>query len=80
MVQSLISLTEILYAAPEVFAAEALSAAELPEAAVAAAFGHVTSGMEVVDAIANDAKPTDNNGTIPKAEQPVITKITVTTP
>ena len=45
-----------------------------------AAFGHVTSGMEVVDAIANDAKPTDNNGTIPKAEQPVITKITVTTP
>ncbi|MBO4289371.1 MAG: peptidylprolyl isomerase [Lachnospiraceae bacterium] len=44
-----------------------------------AAFGHVTSGMEVVDAIANDAQPTDNNGTIPKDQQPVITKITITT-
>ena len=44
-----------------------------------AAFGHVTSGMEVVDAIAEDAKPTDNNGTIPKDQQPVITKITITT-
>ena len=45
-----------------------------------AAFGHVLSGMEVVDAIAEDARPTDNNGTIPAAQQPVITKITVTTP
>ena len=44
-----------------------------------AAFGHVTSGMEVVDAIAEAAKPTDNNGTIPKDQQPVITKITITT-
>ena len=44
-----------------------------------AAFGHVTSGMEVVDAVAEDAKPTDNNGTIPKDQQPVITKITITT-
>ena len=37
-----------------------------------AAFGHVISGMEVVDKIATDAKPTDNNGTIPLSQQPVI--------
>ena len=42
-----------------------------------AAFGRVTSGMEVVDAICDDAHPTDSNGTIPAAEQPVITRITV---
>lgn len=42
-----------------------------------AAFGHVTEGMEVVDAIAADAQPTDNNGTIPADAQPVITSITV---
>ncbi len=45
-----------------------------------AAFGHVTDGMDVVDAIAENAKPIDNNGTIVPEEQPVITKITVTTP
>ena len=43
-----------------------------------AAFGHVTSGMEVVDQICKDAKPTDNNGTIPKSEQPVILSVKVT--
>lgn len=42
-----------------------------------AAFGHVTEGMEIVDAICKDAKPTDNNGTIPADQQPVITKVTV---
>ena len=43
-----------------------------------AAFGHVTEGMDVVDAICKDAKPTDNNGTIPAEEQPVITSVTIT--
>lgn len=42
-----------------------------------AAFGKVTKGMDVVDKIAEDAKPTDDNGTIPKDEQPVIEKIRV---
>ena len=42
-----------------------------------AAFGVVTSGMDVVDAIAKDAKPTDSNGTIPANEQPVIEKIEI---
>lgn len=44
-----------------------------------AAFGHVTSGMEIVDQICKDAKPTDDNGTIPKDQQPVIVSVTVTT-
>ena len=39
-----------------------------------ACFGYVTEGMEVVDKICEDAKPTDNNGTIPKDSQPVIIK------
>ena len=43
-----------------------------------AAFGHVTDGMDVVDKICTKAKPTDNNGTIPAAEQPVIEKIIIT--
>lgn len=42
-----------------------------------AAFGHVTSGIEVVDAVCTSAEPTDNNGTIPAEAQPVITHITV---
>ena len=42
-----------------------------------AAFGKVTEGMEVVDKICKDAKPTDNNGTIPIAKQPVIEYIKV---
>ena len=40
-----------------------------------AAFGHVTEGMEIVDAICSDSSPTDDNGTIPKEEQPVIEQI-----
>lgn len=43
-----------------------------------AAFGTVTSGMEVVDDIAQKAQPTDNNGTIEADQQPVIESITVT--
>ena len=42
-----------------------------------AAFGRVTSGIEVALQIAKDARPTDNNGTIPRDQQPVIEKITV---
>ena len=42
-----------------------------------AAFGKVTKGMDVVDKIAKDAEPIDDNGTIPKDEQPVIEKIRV---
>ena len=42
-----------------------------------AAFGKVNDGMDVVDKIAKDAKPTDNNGTIEKDQQPVITSIKV---
>lgn len=42
-----------------------------------AGFGHVTDGMDVVDAICADAEPTDSNGTISWWEQPVITEIRV---
>ena len=42
-----------------------------------AAFGHVTEGMEILEQIAKDARPIDNNGTIPAAQQPVIERITV---
>lgn len=42
-----------------------------------AAFGQVTSGMEVVDKICADAEPTDSNGTIPAEKQPKIISITI---
>ena len=42
-----------------------------------AGFGHVTSGMEVVDKICADAKPIDNNGTIKPEEQPIIESVTI---
>lgn len=42
-----------------------------------AAFGWVTSGLDVVDAVCTSARPIDNNGTIPAAQQPVIEKITI---
>jgi len=42
-----------------------------------AAFGYVTEGIEVVDAVCEAAKPVDNNGTILPEEQPVITSITI---
>jgi len=42
-----------------------------------AAFGYVTDGMDVVDAICEAAVPTDNNGSIPPEDQPVITSIEI---
>ena len=42
-----------------------------------AAFGTVTDGMDVVDKIATDAKPVDDNGTIPSSKQPVINSVTI---
>ena len=42
-----------------------------------ACFGYVTDGMDVVDAVCEAARPTDNNGTIRPEEQPVITEIRV---
>ena len=43
-----------------------------------AAFGHVTEGMDVVDKIAEVSKvATDDNGTIPYENQPVINSIKV---
>ena len=42
-----------------------------------AAFGHVLSGMEVVDAICENTPVTDGNGTVAAANQPVITAIKV---
>lgn len=44
-----------------------------------AAFGKVTKGMDVVDKISKDADPIDDNGTIPKENQPIIEKIRVKT-
>ena len=44
-----------------------------------AAFGVVTEGLEVVDAVCEAAEPTDNNGTIPSDAQPVINSITIRT-
>ena len=42
-----------------------------------AVFGYVTEGIEIVDQICEDAVPTDDNGSIPAEEQPVIKKITI---
>jgi peptidyl-prolyl cis-trans isomerase B (cyclophilin B) len=42
-----------------------------------AAFGHVTSGQEIVDKIAADAQPLDDNGTIAPEDQPIITTIRI---
>ena len=43
-----------------------------------ACFGYVTDGMDVVDAVCEAAQPTDDNGTIPADQQPVITAIHIT--
>ena len=43
-----------------------------------ACFGYVTDGMDVVDAVCEAAQPTDDNGTIPADQQPVITAIRIT--
>lgn len=43
-----------------------------------AAFGYVTEGMDVVDKICEEATGQDQNGMLPKENQPVIESITVT--
>ncbi len=42
-----------------------------------AAFGHVTEGQDVVDSIATDANPVDDNGTIAPEDQPVIETVRI---
>ena len=42
-----------------------------------AVFGYVTKGIEIVDKVCEEAVPTDNNGSIPAEEQPVIKTITI---
>ena len=42
-----------------------------------AAFGHVTSGMEIVDEICENVQVEDANGTVLPENQPVITSIKV---
>lgn len=42
-----------------------------------AAFGHVTEGMEIVDAICEATPVQDNNGTVLPADQPVIESVKV---
>lgn len=44
-----------------------------------AAFGRVTEGMDIVDAICTEAEPTDDNGTIPAEQQPVIISVEIRT-
>lgn len=44
-----------------------------------AAFGTVTQGMDVVDAVCEAAQPTDENGAISADQQPVITSVTILT-
>ena len=43
-----------------------------------AAFGKVTSGIEIVDKICEDVKIEDDNGTVKKENQPVIESIKIT--
>ena len=40
-----------------------------------AAFGKVLAGMDVVDALCRDTPVTDNNGTVPAADQPVMREV-----
>lgn len=42
-----------------------------------AAFGYVTDGMDIVDRICADTPVVDNNGTVKKEDQPIITSIEV---
>lgn len=42
-----------------------------------AVFGYVTEGMDVVDKVCTEAKPVDNNGTIPAPAQPVINSVKI---
>lgn len=43
-----------------------------------AAFGSVTKGMEIVDALCKNTPVQDNNGTVAPQDQPKITSITIT--
>ena len=45
-----------------------------------AVFGYVINGMDVVDAVCEDAQPIDDNGTIPAENQPIINSITIRYP
>lgn len=45
-----------------------------------AGFGYVTDGMDIVDKICKDAKPSDSNGTIPADQQPVIESVRIVEP
>ena len=42
-----------------------------------AAFGYVTDGMDIVDEICQKTPVSDSNGTVQKANQPVINSITI---
>ena len=42
-----------------------------------AVFGYVTEGMDVVNKICTEAEPTDGNGSIPAAKQPVMKSVTI---
>ena len=42
-----------------------------------ACFGYVTSGMEIVDEICENAVVIDDNGTVPSENQPVIESVEV---
>ena len=42
-----------------------------------AGFGKVTEGIEIVDKICKDIPTIDDNGTVLKANQPIIEKITM---
>ncbi|MBQ6811443.1 MAG: peptidylprolyl isomerase [Firmicutes bacterium] len=44
-----------------------------------AVFGYVTEGIEVVDAVCKAAEPTDGNGTIPAAKQPIMESVVIRT-
>ena len=42
-----------------------------------ACFGYVTEGIEIVDRICEESQPTDGNGSIAEAQQPVIETINI---
>lgn len=44
-----------------------------------AAFGYVVEGMDIVDAVCAAARPIDGNGSIAKAQQPVMKSVTIRT-
>ena len=44
-----------------------------------AAFGKVIKGLDVVDAVCTEAEPTDGNGSIDPADQPVMKSVTIRT-